>query len=300
MAQCVIPADILSIIFQAVDYDALLVLMLASRAFRAIAERLLYTAVELHRSRALQDFRKTIALRKYRASFVNHLSVLAQNDWSPASTTTALSSLLDKLVNLKTFTFSHPAVHTLSFRLPPRILSPLKAIEVPHLLLFDRLSTAPSITHLRISDNSYIPSRSAQRSIALLENLSVLSCGLTTGSIIRFASALSRIDCWEFHGDALLLDQLTRSPAIMTALASTRVRCLRFIRRSFACNHDFAPNLFLMLRDVECVEFSTGSGFGRRLYRDKSRHITVPVRWACQVGNEWQHNWERDAEICRL
>ncbi|KAF9488580.1 hypothetical protein BDN71DRAFT_1512936 [Pleurotus eryngii] len=298
-----IPVEILSIIFREANSDALMALLLTSRTFRAVAEPHLYAIVTLRHPRAVDVFQAAICgLGEYRAAYAKELSIVARQDWSPASTTD-ISLLLCKLVYLKAFTFSHPAAHLLPFRLPPRIHAHLQDIEIPHLVLFDRLSNISSVKHLRISDNSYIPSRSAQRSIALLDNLKVLSSGLTTRSILHFATALPTVDCWELRGDALLLDELTKSTEIIAALASTKVRCLRFIRCSLVCNNDFAWNLFHMLPNLKCVEFSRGPGtrLGRRLYRDMPEYTLVPVLWIYKAaGEEWQHDWERDTVNMRV
>ncbi|KAG9218461.1 hypothetical protein CCMSSC00406_0010040 [Pleurotus cornucopiae] len=298
-----IPVEILSIIFREANYDALMALLLTSRTFRAVAEPHLYAIVTLHHPRAVGVFQAAFCgLGEYRAAYVKELSIVARHDWPPASTA-GISSLLCKLIFLKAFTFSHPAAHLLPFRLPPRIYAHLQDIEIPHLVLFDRLSNISSIRRLRISDNTYVPSRSAQRSIALLDNLQVLSSGLTTRSILRFATALPAVDCWELRGDALLLDELTQSTQIIAALTSTKVRCLRFIRRSFLCNRDFARNIFHMLPNLKCVEFSRGPGsrMGMRLYRDTSKYTPVLVFWNYEAaGEEWQHDWERDADIMPL
>ncbi|KAG5223257.1 hypothetical protein IMY05_C1151002700 [Salix suchowensis] len=230
-----IPHDTLASIFQWANQSTLRALSLTSSQFLIIADPLLYQHVELRCPMLVDIFKNSIYARGgHRARFVKHLS--AEHVTAPP---TPLPITLHKL-------------------------------QVSHLILLDRLCVS-AVTHLRIDDGSYYPSRSARRSSSLLQNLRVLSSGCTLRSIVRLAPMVPNIDCWELNGDGLALDELNSGRQVIKALASTRVRCLRFVRRSYACKQSFLNELFTSIAHLGCIEFAPRStGHGIRVYREPS------------------------------
>ena len=108
------------------------------------------------------------------------------------------------------------------------------------------------------------------------------------------------IDCWELYGDALTLDELNSHRLVNAALASTRVRCLRFVRRIYACDGHFVTRLFDSIAHLRCVEFVfMSSDVSGRVYREDISKV-VSVRWFCKEGQWWQHDWEHDVVITRV
>lgn len=290
-----IPQDVLVSIFQWTDRTMLQALSLASSHFLALADLFLYRRVTIRRPTSVDMFQSSIsACGGYRARFVKHLVIAADLDWPSLS---SIGLLLQRLGNLHTFIFLHPAVQNIAFRLPPPLPITLRRLQVPHLVLLDRLSGIGAITHLRVENASYYPTRSAKRSSLLLQNIQVLSSGCTLRSIIHFAPMVPNIDCWELYGDGLTLDELNSHRLVNAALASTRVRCLRFVRRSYACDRHFVAHLFDSIAQLRCVEFVfMSSDVGGRVYREDVNKV-VSVRWFCMEGQWWQHDWEQDVVI---
>lgn len=293
-----IPHDTLASIFQWANQSTLRALSLTSSQFLIIADPLLYQHVELRCPMLVDIFKNSIYARGgHRARFVKHLVIRAEFCW----TTLILSSislLLEKLGNLHSFIFSHPRVQNMSLRLPPPLPITLHKLQVSHLILLDRLCVS-AVTHLRIDDGSYYPSRSARRSSSLLQNLRVLSSGCTLRSIVRLAPMVPNIDCWELNGDGLALDELNSGRQVIKALASTRVRCLRFVRRSYACKQSFLNELFTSIAHLGCIEFAPRStGHGIRVYRG-AINKAISVQWVCKEGQWWQHDWEKDVVIAQ-
>lgn len=289
-----IPHDVLVSIFHWADRSTLRALSLASTECLTIADPLLYQRVELCRPIFVDRILYSICARGgYRACFVTHLVIIADTCWPALS---SISVLLERLRNLHSFVFSHPAVRNISLRFPPPLPTTLRKLQVPHLVLLDRQSGVGTITHLRIGDTAYCPNRSARRSCSLFQNIEVLSSGCTLRSIVRFAPMMKNLDCWELNGDGLALDGVNSSRQVILAIASTRVRCLRFIRHSYACERSFLVDLFNSIPRLECIEFTHRSlGHGNRFYRE-AMSKAVSVKWLCEDGQWWQHDWQKDVQ----
>ncbi|KAJ8494653.1 hypothetical protein ONZ45_g13162 [Pleurotus djamor] len=173
--------ELLLAIFKQVDAPTLRSLALVSRAFRNLSEPFLYADIDIHDALAFAIFRQAVnRYGGYRARYVmrfrlNAALVTSKDERSPMSPK-GLRTLLAKLINVVSFSLClSPTCLMGSFRLPCLMFSCLKHIEVSSLALLEEASCLSSITHLRITNPRYVPSRAARRTISLLHSLQTLS-----------------------------------------------------------------------------------------------------------------------------
>lgn len=276
-----LPPELLTMIFKEVDTKTLHALLFSSAAFNTVAEPILYEDVVLRPSKErlpcpIASFLGGLVTGLYRRKYVKHLSIFADDHWAYHG---HLAIVLRDLPNLLSFRLEDEQnlfsfiVDTEWGRLPRRALTSLRV---------GRASTCPPVNFAWLRP--------------LLNTIRTLSSPYTEYAVTKYPLILSNITCWELRGDSQSLDDIGRRP-LLAAVQSTRVRCIRFIRQSWACSVDLLARLFHALPTLECIELCARDEFSDtcwRFYRDGGP--AVRVWWLCDPGEEWKTDWQSNVK----
>lgn len=276
--------ELLISIFQEANAQTLHTLLFVSTIFHSIAEPLHYHHVVLRPSkqRSVCPVASLVgSLRREgvrRCQYVQHFSIFVDNHWrfhdSLAFILRACPNLLSvHLEDDNSFRFEITRIT--SGLSPPLPLAALRVGQVPGSPL------------------------ELDWSRSWLKGVHALSAPFAERAIVRYASLMPNITCWELRGDLQPLDKISR-PETVAALRSTPIECLRFIRQSWACSEDFGHRLFAELPSLQCIELCTRDSSEDtcwRLYRGCGSR-THRVWWSCNPGDEWKSDWQRNI-TCR-
>ncbi|KAF7433829.1 hypothetical protein PC9H_005795 [Pleurotus ostreatus] len=279
-----LPPELLTMIFRKVDTKTLHALLFSSATFNTIAEPILYEDVVLRPSNErlpcpIASFLGSLVTGGlYRRKHIKHLSIFADDHWGYHG---HLAIVLRVLPNL------------LSFRLED------EKDVFSFVVDTDRESgrlPGRALTSLRVGWASICPPVDFAWLRPLVNTIRTLSSPYTECAITKYAPILSNITCWELRGDSRSLDEIGRQP-LLAAVQSTRVRCIRFIRQSWACSVDLPTQLFNVLPTLQCIELYARDEISDTcwcFYRDGGP--AVRVWWLCGPGEEWKTDWQSNVK----